>query len=254
MVRRDFLRKTSLSGLGIAGLGSIGGFAGLGGLIARTASTETPTAGSTRWGLAILTTDFSRNPEIIKACHQAHNVPDIPDKKQKIKWIWEDNAQAAFSEGLPSRLAGELETRSFLLLCNHCANPACVRVCPTRATFKRSDGIVAMDYHRCIGCRFCMAACPYGARSFNFHNPAPYLPASHPAFPARMRGVVEKCAFCSERLPLGLAPYCVEAAKDAMIFGNLNDPDSEISHALHGRLSLTRRPELGTGPSVYYIL
>ena len=254
MDRRGFLRKTVLSGLGTAGLGGIGGFAGLGGLIARTASTGTQAADSTRWGLAIFTAAFHLNPEIIKACHQAHNVPDIPDKKQEIKWIWEDNARAAFTGGIPSRLAGELETRPFLLLCNHCANPACVRVCPTGATFKRPDGVVGMDYHRCIGCRFCMAACPYGARSFNFHHPAPYLAAPNPAFPARMRGVVEKCSFCSGRLDLGLAPYCVEAAKDSMIFGNLNDPDSEISRVLRGRVSLTRRPELGTDPSVYYIM
>ena len=91
------------------------------------------------------------------------------------------------------------------------------------------NGIVAMDFHRCIGCRFCMAACPYGARSFNWQDPRPFIKNYNPEFPTRMRGVVEKCNFCGERLALGLEPACVEACKGtgAMVFGDLNDPHSE---------------------------
>ena len=85
-----------------------------------------------------------------------------------------------------------------------------MRACPTKATFKReSDGIVFMDFHRCIGCRFCMAACPFGARSFNFRDPRPFIAEINPEFPTRMKGVVEKCNFCAERLAEGQMPAVV---------------------------------------------
>ena len=124
--------------------------------------------------------------------------------------------------------------RPFPLLCNHCQNPPCVRVCPTKATFQRPDGIVAMDYHRCIGCRYCMAGCPYGSRSFNFRDPKPFIDKEtrNPEFPARMRGVVEKCNFCVDRLAQGLMPACVEASKGAIAFGDLDDPESEVRKLL----------------------
>ncbi len=95
------------------------------------------------------------------------------------------------------------------VFCNHCENPPCVRVCPTKATFQRADGIVMMDYHRCIGCRLCMAACPYGARSMNYRDPRPFIAKINPDFPTRTKGVVEKCNFCEERLAKGMLPACV---------------------------------------------
>ena len=144
--------------------------------------------------------------------------------------------------------------RKYLLLCNHCENPACVRVCPTKATFRRSDGIVVMDYHRCIGCRFCMAGCPFGARSFNFEDPRPYLAATNPVFPTRMRGVVEKCTFCSELLAEGKMPLCVEASDGAIVFGDLTDPGSDVRKVLAENFTIRRKPTLGTEPSVYYIV
>ena len=142
----------------------------------------------------------------------------------------------------------------FLLLCNHCENPPCVRVCPTAATFKREDGIVVMDPHRCIGCRFCMAGCPFGARSFNFRDPQPYVKDVNPEFPMRTRGVVEKCTFCTERLAQGKLPACVEASEGAMIFGDLNDPGSPVRQALSENFTIRRKPTLGTQPGVYYII
>jgi molybdopterin-containing oxidoreductase family iron-sulfur binding subunit len=130
-----------------------------------------------------------------------------------------------------------------------------VRVCPTKATFKREeDGIVLMDMHRCIGCRFCMAACPFGARSFNFASPRDLVPDLRREYPTRMRGVVEKCNFCAERLAEGMLPACVEASNGALIFGDLDDPDSEIRHVLAHNFTIRRKPELGTNPSVFYIL
>jgi molybdopterin-containing oxidoreductase family iron-sulfur binding subunit len=111
-----------------------------------------------------------------------------------------------------------------------------------------------MDFHRCIGCRFCMAACPYGARSFNFRDPEPFIKETNKEFPRRMRGVVEKCNFCAERLAVGKLPACVEASNGILIFGDLDDPESEVRRALKENFTIRRKQSLGTGPSVYYIV
>ncbi len=113
-----------------------------------------------------------------------------------------------------------------------------------------------MDYHRCIGCRFCMAGCPYGARSFNFVDPRKYLsdPVPNPTFPTRMIGVVEKCTFCAERLAVGKMPACVEASGGRILFGDLDDPSSSVRKALADNFSIRRKPNLGTQPGVYYLI
>jgi molybdopterin-containing oxidoreductase family iron-sulfur binding subunit len=112
-----------------------------------------------------------------------------------------------------------------------------------------------MDYHRCIGCRFCMAACPYGARSMNYRDPRPKIKKITPDFPTRTRGVVEKCNFCEERLAKGILPACVLACKEkALIFGDLENPQSEIRAFIQNRFTLRRRPTLGTEPQIYYSL
>ncbi|UCF57397.1 MAG: 4Fe-4S dicluster domain-containing protein, partial [Deltaproteobacteria bacterium] len=133
------------------------------------------------------------------------------------------------------------------------------------ATWKRElDGVVMMDQHRCIGCRFCMAACPFGARSFNYGDPRKAPKELNPDFPTNMtyptrtKGVVEKCNFCAERLAKGQLPACVEVASKikagALTFGDLEDPDSEIRAVLREHYTIRRKPELGTGPNVYYII
>jgi [DsrC]-trisulfide reductase subunit O len=114
---------------------------------------------------------------------------------------------------------------------------------------------VMMDFHRCIGCRYCMAACPFGSRSFNFRDPRPYLKETNMTYPTRERGVVEKCNFCEERLAVGQLPACVVACKvGALVFGDLEDPKSEVRKVLSSNFSIRRRTELGTQPNVYYIL
>ena len=112
-----------------------------------------------------------------------------------------------------------------------------------------------MDFHRCIGCRFCMAACPYGARSFNWVDPRPYIEKVNPEYPTRTKGVVEKCLFCYERLAQGKVPACVEACPEkALIFGDLADENSEVSKILKERVAIRRKAELGTNPSVFYLI
>ncbi len=210
------------------------------------------------WGMVIDTRKFESAEDlepIIEACHTAHNVPALENEDHEIKWIWETHFHNAFP-GLAQRYQDErTEHLPFLVLCNHCENPPCCRVCPTKATFKReSDGIVLMDFHRCIGCRFCMAACPYGSRSFNFRDPRPFIEETNKAFPTRMKGVVEKCNFCAERLALGKQPACVEASDGAIAFGDLSDPHSEVRELLKHNYTIRRKQGLGTEPSVYYIV
>jgi Fe-S-cluster-containing dehydrogenase component len=115
-----------------------------------------------------------------------------------------------------------------------------------------------MDQHRCIGCRYCIVACPYGARSFNFMDPTPHISGIHDNFPTRTRGVVEKCNFCAERLAKGMEPACVVACRQrgnaAMVFGDLSDPNSAASRILRNAHSIRRKPHLGTSPNVFYVI
>ncbi len=193
--------------------------------------------------------------DCILACHQTHNVPDIGSVKEEIKWVWTEPFENTFPEQKHAYLAESVKGKPVLVFCNHCANPSCVRVCPTKATYKRSDGIIMMDYHRCIGCRYCMAACPFGARSFNFRDPRPFIKEVNGAFPTREKGVVEKCNLCEERLAAGLVPACVEACKhNALVFGDLDDPESAVRKVLRARYTIQRKPDLGTKPKIYYIV
>ncbi len=127
---------------------------------------------------------------------------------------------------------------SFLpLLCNHCEDPACVKNCPSKAMHKREDGIVLVDQDRCIGCGYCEWSCPYGA------------PVLDP-----VKKVMSKCTLCVDRVEAGSLPYCVaDCPGKARVFGDLNDPDSEVSKLVASRKGRPLCPENGTGPSIYYV-
>jgi molybdopterin-containing oxidoreductase family iron-sulfur binding subunit len=214
---------------------------------------------ATQWAMVIDTRKFASAEDlkpIVAACHKIHNIPRFEEPRHEIKWIWEEPFHNAFPSAHNKYLGERVHHLPFLVLCNHCENPPCVRACPTQATFKREDGIVMMDFHRCIGCRFCMAACPFGARSFNFRDPRPFIKPEEyvTEFPTRMKGVVEKCNFCNERLAVGLQPACVEASKGAIVFGDLNNPESEVRALLKENYTIRRKQELGTEPAVYYIV
>ena len=259
--RRQFLKIAGLSAA--VGLGGKAVFELLlpGELDAATEMPDPRRAIGTHWAMVVDIRKFNSFEEtkvLQNACHKAHNVPFIPTK-QEVKWIWGTKFEHAFTDKLNQHVPEDIVERPVVVMCNHCEHPPCVRVCPTQATFKRaSDGIVMMDMHRCIGCRFCMAACPYGSRSFNFADPRKYLPGgkpTNPDYPTRTKGVVEKCDFCVERLAVGKIPYCVEAAKEGqMYFGDLNDPRSDVRKALRENYSIRRKPELGTQPNVYYLV
>lgn len=263
MNRREFLKLAGISTL--LGLGGRCAFELLLPGEIDAAVSEVPIAEGKKWAIAIDMTkmDDKIMDECVKVCHTTHNVPNIGTSKE-IKWIWKETYEHSFPDQHHEYAPEKYEGKNFLLLCNHCTNPPCVRVCPTKATWKRKDGVVMMDQHRCIGCRFCMAACPYGARSFNWGDPRkapkelnPVFP-TNPDYPTRTKGVVEKCTMCAERLAQGKIPLCVEKANElkdgAMIFGDLADAESEVREALRERYSLRRKPELGTGPNIYYLI
>jgi len=142
--------------------------------------------------------------------------------------------------------------------CQQCENPPCVKACPTQATWKDPDGIVVVDYNWCIGCRYCMAACPYGARRFNWAspnrrpeeiNPNTHYLGNRP----RYKGVVEKCTFCIQRTRNGRYPACVEACPvGARKFGNLLDPNSEMRYLIEHKRVFRLKEDLNTNPKFYY--
>jgi len=142
--------------------------------------------------------------------------------------------------------------------CMHCKEPACLNVCPSGATQKREDGIVWIDHDRCIGCRYCMQACPYDARYFlaklTYYYPQGPTPYEEVAYKRFRPGVVYKCDFCKDRVDQGLLPACAETCLGkATYFGDLDDPNSEVSQLIATRHGFQLSPEAGTEPSVYYL-
>lgn len=189
-----------------------------------------------RWGMLIDTRRCSEGcTACVAACHSSHNVPEFDNPRRQVSWM-------RLREGRPE-------------LCNHCSEPSCVRSCPTGSIFSRRDGIVAIDYHRCIGCRSCMLACPYGSVSYNWSDPREAIPSLTRDYPTRRQGVVEKCNFCADRLQRGLGPSCAAACPSkAITFGDLNDPLSSIRRLLESNKTMQLKAELGTRPSVFYII
>ncbi|MBU0463347.1 MAG: 4Fe-4S dicluster domain-containing protein [Proteobacteria bacterium] len=269
--RRSFLKVAGIAAIGLGAAPAMNFAAsGSNGTALAVKSKNEAMLFAHRWGMVIDTSKITDEvvENIVAACHKAHNVPDFNHEvdaekfpntrpvnhKQEVKWIWKEKFPYAFPDKEDEFLAEKYHDLPFLVTCNHCKNAPCVKACPTQATFKREDGIVLMDFHRCIGCRFCMAACPFGARSFNFRDPRPFIEETVPAFPTRSKGVVEKCNFCAERLAIGEQPHCVEASEGAILVGDLEDPESDVRALLNEHYTIRRKQSLGTEPSVYYVM
>ena len=196
-----------------------------------------------RWGLLIdvsrCTADCDR---CVAACRDEFGWGEgaHADAAQRPEWIRK-------VEATPQ---GGGATRSLPVMCQHCAKPACADVCPTGASFKRADGIVLVDRHLCIGCRYCIMACPFSARFFVHEDIA-----NQRAYAPRGKGTAEGCTLCVHRVDAGRQPACVEACQasgGAMIFGDLNDPASAIAKALAAHASQSLRPNLDADPGVRY--
>ena len=209
---------------------------------AQARGTGEPASARNRWGLLIDTSKCAPDCTVcVDACKAemglaGHDRP-LTDAQYIRKVNVRDPATGA-AHSLP-------------VMCQHCAKPACVDVCPTGASMKRADGIVLVDRHICIGCRYCMMACPYKARSFAHEDQTgqkPYLP--------RGKGTVEGCTLCVHRVDEGRAPACVEScqaqARGAMLFGDLNDPDSVIAKRVAREATTRIRADLGLEPGVRY--
>ena len=182
------------------------------------------------------------------ACKMQNNVPD------GMLWnrvLTEGCERFDSAEGTYPNLS-----RTYLpLACQHCENPACERVCPTGATYKDDKGRVEIDYDKCIGCRMCMAACPYNARVFNWTEPVRSAGASYGEadVPVRPKGVMEKCTLCHERTDRGDAPMCVACCPArARVYGDLDDPNSDISKIAREKNVRILLEEMGTSPRVFY--
>ncbi len=256
MKRRSFLKIAGLGAAGVCGLPAARA-------VLDGPHTEPAPNGvrAKRWALVVDERKCLTRPgcqACTQACHRGHNVPKLQDARHEVKWIWQEPYENVFADQVTPYTTAAQRARPMMVLCNHCDNPPCVRVCPTQATFKRPDGIVMMDEHRCIGCRYCLTACPYGSRSFNWEDPRPALGKDVADYPTRTKGVVEKCTFCSERLAVGKRPLCVEACEatgcGALVFGDASDPGSPVAALLRDNGVLRRKPELGTLPHVFYIL
>lgn len=154
----------------------------------------------------------------------------------------------------------EKDSHYMPIACMQCEKPPCVKVCPVRTTYREPDGPVVIDYNWCIGCRMCMNACPYWARRFNWSEPNLPKDAMNPVTHylgnrPRMKGVVEKCTFCIQRTRKGRYPACVEACPvGARKFGNLLDPNSEVSRILARKRVFRLKAELNTFPKFFYFI
>ena len=259
LTRRDVLTvAAAAAGSAVAAqfltTGTLSPFAGLKqGVLEGETSTGHRTRSDYHWGM-VINLDKCIGCEYCKrACTATNDV----------------NTDKPWNIVVPDKTSGG-HTFFFNRPCLHCQDAPCVEVCPVKATYVREDGLVVMDYDRCIGCRYCEVACPYDARKFNWGartDENPFIPTWGIAeVQRRPRGVVEKCTFCIHRIDAGLekgltpgedleaTPACVNICPvGARVFGNLKDPTSAVSQLIAQNATFVLREELGTLPSVFYI-
>lgn len=204
----------------------------------------------TRYGMAI---DLSRcigcNTCAV-ACKVSNNLP------KDVWWNVVHTEGRDFADTSKGTYGGEMQLSWLPVNCMHCENAVCEEVCPTGATVKRDDGIVTVDEETCIGCKSCMEACPYDVHRLIENEPEYYLelPIGDPAAKSHKGGTVEKCDFCAGRIDRGEKPACMELCPGrARYWGDLDDPESEVSQFLSGRNATVLLEEEGTSPSVYYV-
>ena len=235
--RRDFLKSAAAVATVLVAPGV---------MLYQTGNAATTDTKKPRWGLLIDTNqlDEADIDACVTACRREHGWQVDADSRTDAQWIRKVR--------LTDQSTGQ--QKQLPLMCQHCADPPCVDVCPTGASFKRADGIVLVNKHTCIGCRYCMMACPYQARSFIHETLRDQLPVA-----PRGKGTVESCTLCVHRVDRDGAdavPACAEAVnrpdRKAILFGDLNDPDSAISKSLREHSATHIRADLGLDTGVSY--
>ncbi|CAK0777103.1 Hdr-like menaquinol oxidoreductase iron-sulfur subunit 1 [Gammaproteobacteria bacterium] len=233
--RRGFLGTATATVVGLVAAPGLS-------LVALARSPEAAVDDKSRWGLLIDTAKCSTDCTACTiACSTENGLTSHDRPASDAQWL----RKVQLKEKATGR------TLSLPVGCQHCERPPCVDVCPTGASFRRADGIVLVDKHICIGCRYCMMACPYKARSFGheeMHDQKPYSP--------RGKGTVEACTLCVHRVDAGRLPACVEACQkdghQAMIFGDLKDPNSTIAKRLAAEPTHQLREALNLNTGVRY--
>ncbi len=248
-------RRRFLQGLGTIGAALVAGSAVLPANAQATVKEIKGVTGKHRWGLLIDTTKCATGCDAcVRGCNAEHGINSTGNPDTDAQWIRKIE--------LKDNLTGQLS--SLPMMCQHCESAPCVDVCPTGASFKRADGVVLVNKHTCIGCRYCMMACPYKARSF-IHEPITDQLTRAP----RGKGTVESCTLCVHRIDASgsqpaeksaektvqqpaCAVSCKEDAHNAITFGDLNDPDSEIVQAIERSQAQQVRADLNLNTGVRY--
>lgn len=233
--RRDFIKNTAATTAGVATIAS-------GITLTTFAATDSPVSNEQRWGMLIDINKLTEGniEDMVNACQEENGwgFEKHSTGEQKPNWIKKIKIQ--------DKATGKID--ALPIMCQHCETPPCVDVCPTNASMKREDGIVLVDKHLCIGCRYCMMACPYEARSFvheDLSNQKEHMP--------RGKGVVESCTLCVHRVDKGETPACAEAVdSDAVIFGDLYNANSKINQVLKKIQSTQIRADLNLNTGVRY--
>lgn len=228
----------------LGGAAAVAGIAIAPGVLLQTAHAKPDNEAVTnkvRWGMLIDTNKCDDGcTDCVTACNEEHGLTGFERPETDSQWIRKLT--------LKDKQTGHVKTLP--VMCQHCETAPCVDVCPTGASFKREDGIVLVDKHTCIGCRYCMMACPYKARSFiheDLQDQKDHAP--------RGKGTVESCTMCVHKVDKGENPACVTACSKehkAMYFGDLNDADSDISKRLKKFGGKQIRADLGLNPGVRY--
>lgn len=221
-----------------------------------------------KWGMVIDLDKCTGCGACQVACKMENNVPIVdPGEAQEGRVMFWMDMITSYEGEYPN-----IEVKRMPKPCYHCDNPPCTRVCPVGATYRNQEGLVAQIYHRCIGCRYCMVACPYTAKVFNWYEPRELnerMATHNPDVSRRMVGVVEKCSFCAHRLikvkeraamedrPIRdgeYQPACGEICPaDAISFGDLEDKTSKVYRLSRGYRASRVMDDLGTEPKVYYL-
>jgi len=246
MKRREFLGKTAIA----AGAATVAPGVLL--TVANAGNRSDAVTSDTRWGMLIDTNKCADGcTSCVSACDKENGIDLVAKPEGHSDEMWDQQRpQWIRKVKLKDTQTGEIT--NLPMMCQHCESPPCVDVCPTQASFKREDGIVMVDRHICIGCRFCMMACPYQARSFIHADVAEQVAQS-----PRGKGCVESCNFCVTRLDAGntttaCAEACAEQGHNAIIFGDLKDPESAVSTALKQHSSRQIRADLMLNTGVRY--